>query len=68
MTAGSQLSAPPLQPAVSIRSTADPRVAANKATGCTLDFGPTAKEFRASGAGLIIVRVRSSARRLRVAR
>jgi hypothetical protein len=43
--------------AIALRSTADPRVVAAALTGCSLNFGPTAKQFRASGAGLIIAGV-----------
>ena len=43
--------------AIALRSTSDPRVVAAALTGCSLNFGPTAKQFRASGAGLIIAGV-----------
>lgn len=45
-----------LTPTFNIRSSSDPIALANDLTGCTTLFGPTAKSYRISGVGLLIVR------------
>lgn len=45
-----------LQPVFSVRASNDPIEVANDLTRCTTKFGPTAKTYRASGIGLLIVR------------
>jgi hypothetical protein len=41
-------------PTVSLRSAVDPFVVADRLTSCSLNFGPTAKQYRASGVGLLV--------------
>ena len=50
-----------LTPTFNIRSSSDPIALANDLTGCTTLFGPTAKSYRISGVGLLIVRARVEA-------
>ena len=45
-----------LQPVFNIRASSDPLALANDLTGCSTLFGPTAKSYRISGVGLLIVR------------
>lgn len=53
LPSNSLISQPGVQPLLSVRSSADPRVAAAQLTGCSYQFGPTAKELHKTGAGLI---------------
>jgi hypothetical protein len=45
---------PGVAPTVSLRSAVDPFVVADRLTSCSLNFGPTAKQYRASGVGLLV--------------
>lgn len=57
---GGSVQGPTAVPTFSVRSAADPYQVASDLTGCSTNFGPTAKQLRVSGVGLLIVRVPSA--------